>query len=342
MNKFLDEKVKILIVDDVELSTRTLKHLLENILTGEYEIDILHHGDVVVDVIERNGYNLVFLDNRLPGKDGLSILKEIRQKDIDTNVIFLTGYSDEETAVKAMKLGAKDYIPKGNLDVQRLLEAINEVVLESCFILDIPPKIRSILKDHFTETNVLAPRQSLKHVFGEGQVLEKELVEALDLISEKKGMKRKWEYSALVCPECRSPADEIKLTCPVCSSQKLVKGEVIEHHKCGHVDFGTNFLDADGKFVCPKCGEKLEQIGVDYAKIGTSYMCDDNHIMSSPEHSYVCRECEEEFTEDRGEMIRVYRYEITEKGALSMDICRVVREQQDLDNSTVQLPVLSE
>jgi DNA-binding NarL/FixJ family response regulator len=225
LNKFLEEKVKILIVDDVELSTRTLKHLLENILTGEYDIDVLHHGDVVVDEIERNGYNLVFLDNRLPGKDGLSILKEIRQKDIDTNVIFLTGYSDEETAVKAMKLGAKDYIPKGNLDVQRLLEAINEVVLESCFILDIPPKTMSILQDHFTETNLLAPRQSLKHVFGEGQVLEKELVEALDLIFEKKGMKRKWEYSALVCPECRSTADEIKLTCPVCSSQKLVKGE---------------------------------------------------------------------------------------------------------------------
>ncbi len=332
MNRFPDEKVRILIVDDEELSTETLKLLLENILTSDYKIDVLYSGDEVVQEIQNNGYHIVFLDNKLPGKDGLSILKEIKARNIDTNIIFLTGYSDEETAVKAMKLDAKDYIPKGNLDVQRLLEAINGIILESCFTLDIPPAVLSKLQKAFSTETALSTRQTLNQEFVGHFTNNEDITEALELLYNHRCLDRKWIYSTTLCPECGSPGDEFYLACQVCGSKKLVKGEVIEHHKCGHVDFKNSFLDEAGRFVCPKCGEKLNQIGVDYARVGTSYKCDDNHIMSVPEHVYRCSECGEEFTEDMGELIKVYRYEITEKGRLSIDICDVVKDQENLDN----------
>ena len=120
----LKENIKILIIDDDKLCNETLKLLLEQILSEKTKIDCIYNGDKAIEKIQKNNYDIVFLDNMLPDKSGLDILKNIKKQKIDTNVIFLTGFSDEKLAVKAMKLGAIDYISKGSLDIDRLIEAI--------------------------------------------------------------------------------------------------------------------------------------------------------------------------------------------------------------------------
>ena len=118
---------KILLVDDDVLSSHTFKMILESILSNDYNIYSLYSGINVVEEIEKNQYGVVFLDNKLPGKDGLSILEEISRKKIDVKVVFLTGFDDEELIEKALQLGAVDYIPKGNTDINRIIDVVNTV-----------------------------------------------------------------------------------------------------------------------------------------------------------------------------------------------------------------------
>lgn len=123
----LDYKIKILIVEDDELSNYSLKFILESILENNCEINTRYDGQKVVEEIEQMNYDLVFLDNKLPHKYGLTILQELKDRDIKTNVIFMTGFSDEETVIQAMKLGAKDYLSKGNITVETLTKVISEI-----------------------------------------------------------------------------------------------------------------------------------------------------------------------------------------------------------------------
>ena len=121
------EKIKLLIVDDDELSNLTLTSLLESTLDTRYEIKSLYTGKNVIEEIEKNRYKIVILDEKLPDISGIEILEEMNRNNIKTNIIFLTGYGDEETMEKAMKLGAIDFISKGNYDLDNLINIINTV-----------------------------------------------------------------------------------------------------------------------------------------------------------------------------------------------------------------------
>jgi len=334
LSEYLEKAIKILVVDDDELQTQSLKLLLEDILSINFEINTLNSGYDVVEEIEKEKYDIVFLDNKLPGKDGINILRDIKRRNIKTNVIFLTGYSDEELAVKAMKLGAKDYIAKGNLDIERLIEAVNEIVLYACSELEISREILSRLQKIFSDRDTLDPRQILEVNYNGNRLYDEGVFEALDLLHDNDLVEKTKAFSTVACPKCGLPPEELYLACPVCNSRELVKGEVIEHHKCHHIDFKSNFVDEKGNFVCPKCGEKLNQIGVDYVKVGTSYRCSNSHMSSSPEHRYICKKCEEEFSEDESKLITLYKYHITREGKTSLNICEIVKDDDVVDQYT--------
>ncbi|HPA34740.1 MAG TPA: sigma-54 dependent transcriptional regulator [Chitinophagales bacterium] len=108
---------KILIVDDERAIRRTLREILEY---EKYEIEEAEDGEIGLDKIEKNSYDVVILDIKMPKKDGIEVLTEMKQKGIDTPVIMLSGHGNLETAVEAVKKGAFDYIPKPP-DLNRLL-----------------------------------------------------------------------------------------------------------------------------------------------------------------------------------------------------------------------------
>lgn len=100
---------KILIVDDEKNIRLTLKKCLED---QQYEISIATNGEEGIDRIQSNHFDLVMLDIKMPGLNGMEVLKEIRDKGIKVNVIMMTAYGSIEKAVEAMKLGAIDFISK--------------------------------------------------------------------------------------------------------------------------------------------------------------------------------------------------------------------------------------
>ncbi len=105
----MPEKAKILVVDDEpEISWAFAKVLGED----GYEILMAKNGKEALAKVEREQPDVVFLDVKLPGMDGLSILRKIKEERHAQLVIMLTGHEDVKTAVEAMKLGAYDYLIK--------------------------------------------------------------------------------------------------------------------------------------------------------------------------------------------------------------------------------------
>ena len=100
---------KILIIDDEKNIRLTLKSCLDE---EGFEIDIAINGEEALKKILSNNYDLVLLDLKMPGIDGMEVLKEIRKKGNEVNVIIMTAYGTVEKAVEAMKLGAIDFLGK--------------------------------------------------------------------------------------------------------------------------------------------------------------------------------------------------------------------------------------
>jgi DNA-binding NtrC family response regulator len=109
---------KILIVDD----DKDLRFNLSCILKKEgYEVISASDGKQTLKAIDKSAPDLVLLDIKLPGMDGVELLQEIKRKESNLPIIMLTANSDVKSAVKAMKLGAYDYITKPFDDEELIL-----------------------------------------------------------------------------------------------------------------------------------------------------------------------------------------------------------------------------
>ncbi len=100
---------KILIVDD----DKDMQFILSDLFKMEgYEAIVAGRGREAIKIFGEHAPELVLLDVKLPGMNGLEVLKELKKIDKNTIVIMLTGYGDIKDAVKAIKIGAFDYITK--------------------------------------------------------------------------------------------------------------------------------------------------------------------------------------------------------------------------------------
>ena len=100
---------KILIIDD----NKDLRFNLSGILKKEgYDVVAVGDGREALKTVDKESPNLVLLDIRLPGVNGMKLLEEMKKIDKDLVIIMLTAYGEVKDAVKAMKLGAYDYITK--------------------------------------------------------------------------------------------------------------------------------------------------------------------------------------------------------------------------------------
>jgi two-component system response regulator AtoC len=106
MNAF---NIRILIADD----EKNLRTVLEKELSDEgYDVQGTGNGSDAAALLEKDEYDVLLLDQNMPGMDGMEVLKKIKSQELPTEVIILTGHGTVSTAVQAMKLGAYDYLTK--------------------------------------------------------------------------------------------------------------------------------------------------------------------------------------------------------------------------------------
>ncbi|GAB3663209.1 sigma-54-dependent transcriptional regulator [Ramlibacter alkalitolerans] len=102
-------KARILIVDDEDIVLRSCTRILAG---DPYEVESVLDPWEALRRIDENGYDIVVLDIMMPHIDGLQVLQHVKERHPEVDVIMMTGLSQVQTAVQAMKLGAFDYLPK--------------------------------------------------------------------------------------------------------------------------------------------------------------------------------------------------------------------------------------
>jgi DNA-binding NtrC family response regulator len=104
----MEKRKKILVCDD-ELGVREAINL---ILSDSYDLDFVSSGAEAISKVKKTHFDGIIMDIKMPIKNGLETLAEIKSISPGSNVIIVTGYQSVETAAKAIKFGASDYITK--------------------------------------------------------------------------------------------------------------------------------------------------------------------------------------------------------------------------------------
>lgn len=121
MNK---AKPSILVVDDDVDTCRNLADILTDL---GYRVDTAHDGPTALERVRRNGYDVALLDYKMPGMDGLTLYREIKQLRAGTVAIVVTAYASGTTAEEALGAGAWQILPKP-VDFPKLLRFVDEAV----------------------------------------------------------------------------------------------------------------------------------------------------------------------------------------------------------------------
>ena len=139
----MDNPQKILIIDDEEDMRDSCARILEK--TGLH-VDTAPDGPSGLSLIERKTYDLILLDLILPESDGLTLLRHIKAKHLETPVIVISAYGTVKTAVEAMKLGAMDLIEKP-ADIETIAEKIKKAQANKMILVEkkTEKKIRQIM-----------------------------------------------------------------------------------------------------------------------------------------------------------------------------------------------------
>jgi excisionase family DNA binding protein len=104
-----DTRHRVLVVDDEE----GIRDLLSRTLAlAEYDVETTADGKSALESIRNDGYKLLIADLRMPGMDGLTLIRQVKQINPHLPIIIITGYSSESSAIEAVNLGVAGYLTK--------------------------------------------------------------------------------------------------------------------------------------------------------------------------------------------------------------------------------------
>jgi two-component system nitrogen regulation response regulator GlnG len=154
---------KVLIVDDEQSVRYSFKKLLG---TSNYELIEASNAETALATFNREKPNLVILDIEMPEKDGIQVLKELKEISPSTPVIIITAYGSGDRVIKAMKYGAYEYVEKP-FDIPRLISIIDEALKATQISNEktTEPKLASKEKAKPNEEVIVGESSAIKEVF---------------------------------------------------------------------------------------------------------------------------------------------------------------------------------
>ena len=153
-------KHRILIVDDDEIFLRPLRRTLE---AAGFDVLAAASGEDAIDLLKRDDVDLVVSDRRLPGIDGVELVRRIKAEHPDLAVVVMTAYGTIESAVEAMRLGALDYLVKPFEPAEALM-----VIRRAIEFQELKAAKRATIRrnqERFTLRNVLTQSVAMEEVF---------------------------------------------------------------------------------------------------------------------------------------------------------------------------------
>ncbi|MFA7269288.1 MAG: sigma-54 dependent transcriptional regulator [Sterolibacterium sp.] len=151
---------RILVIDDEDIVIRSCLRILGD---KAYEVDSATNGLEGLRKIEENPVDVLILDIMMPQMDGLEVLQRVKETHPDIDVIMVTGLSQIETAVRSMKLGAFDYLPKP-FDPDEL-KLVVERAMERRQLLQENLNLRNELSSKYRFENIIGSSQAMQNVY---------------------------------------------------------------------------------------------------------------------------------------------------------------------------------
>lgn len=264
--------MKILVVDD----ERAIRNSLKEILSDEgYNVDVAEDGATAIDMAEKERYDVIFCDIKMPNMEGTEVLEKLRTDGVDSAIIMISGHGDIDTAVECIKKGAFDFIQKP-LDLNRILITIKNATERTQIITE-----NTNLKKKVFGKQMIGESAPILHL---REMIEKVApTDARVLITGPNGSGKELVARSLHQQSNRCAMPYIEVNCAAIPSE-LIESELFGHEKGAftsaikqhkgkfeQADGGTLFLDeigdmslaAQAKVLRVLQEKKLSRVGSD-------------------------------------------------------------------------------
>ena len=264
--------MKILIIDD----ERPIRSSLREILSDEgYSVDTAESGPAALEMTDKEKYDVIFCDIKMPGMDGMEVLGKLMEEGIESAVIMISGHGDIDTAVECMKKGAFDFIQKP-LDLNRILITIKNATERVRLVGE-----NKILKKKVYGQQMIGESEPIRHI--RDIIAKVAPTDARVLITGANGSGKELVARSLHQQSDRSQMPYIEVNCAAIPSE-LIESELFGHEKGSftsaikqhkgkfeQADGGTLFLDeigdmslaAQAKVLRVLQEKKLSRVGSD-------------------------------------------------------------------------------
>ena len=239
--------MKILIVDDERSIRNSLKEILE---MEDYQVDTAENGTAACEKAEKEKYDAIFCDIKMPGMDGTEVLQKLVADGVETPIVMISGHADIDTAVDCIKKGAFDFIEKP-LDLNRILITIKNATDKANLVTQ-----TKILKKKVYGQEMVGESEGMKHI--REMIGKVAPTDASVLITGANGSGKELVARSLHQLSQRSMMPYVEVNCAAIPSE-LIESELFGHEKGSftsaikqhkgkfeQADGGTLFLDEIG------------------------------------------------------------------------------------------------
>jgi len=269
----MEKDVNILVVDDEEIVRESLCNWLQE---DGYQAEAVEDGFKALDIIKKKPWNVLFVDLKMPGMDGLEVMRRAKALQPELPIIIITAYATVNTAVEAMKEGAYDYLVKPfnpeeiSLIIRRLIEK-QALLKENIFL-------RKELKKQFYFQDLISKSRKMQDIFELARTVGKSTSNIL--ILGESGTGKELLARAIHLESLRADTPFVSVSCAALT-ETLLESELFGHEKGA---FTHAISQKKGKFEMANGGTIfLDEIG----DIGAKLQLDLLRILQEKEFSRV-------------------------------------------------------
>src|ERR1035437_10129415 len=182
-----NKKEKILVVDDEKIVRESLFHWFQE---EGYQVETAEDGETALRIFDKNKYDLLLVDMKMPGMSGLELLTKVKEIDKDTIVILITAFASVPTAIKALKDGAYDYVTKP-VDPDELEHLVKKALEQKSLRVENEQRKGSIdesskIKKIYELIHTVAPADTTVMIRGESGTGKELVAKAIHINSRRK------------------------------------------------------------------------------------------------------------------------------------------------------------